>query len=389
MAGYRFYHPTEILFGAGRLNELGGRAARFGKVCLLVTAPKDEEAMRPLYERVKDILVKSGVEVHHCDKVVPNPTIENAESAIRLAESAGAEMVVAVGGGSAMDAAKAAALFYRAGKVDWHRAFSDYGSAFSAYPPVSPHSLPVIAVPTTAGTGSEMTQAMIISDPLEEEKACIFHPDAFPKIALVDPELTLTMPRGLTAATGFDAFCHAFESLMREEASPHTKMFSLGAIQDIARALPRLMRNPKDLALRETMSRAAMWAGISLSNATAAIPHPLSEIIGGIAPRVAHGQALAALYPAFVRFQITKTPEKCAAAARAMNESLARETDAKAAAMLPEILDKLLQDIGLDKKLGELGVTQEEKEKMCGHFLLGVLPFGTREELTAIMREAF
>ncbi len=389
MANYQFHNPVHIHFGAGSLALLGPLAAAYGSRCLLVTTSNDEAPLRPLYDRVKMILFNSGLTVAHFDEVVPNPTIQSVEKAIALARRVGAQVVVAVGGGSSIDAAKAVALFHQKDGVDWHDAFSRFDSPFAAYPPVSAPALPIIAVPTTAGTGSEMTQAMILSDPATDEKACIFHSDAFPAHAVIDSELTLSMPARLTAITGFDAFCHAFESRMRAEASPYTLALAQLAIEDITDALPRLLSDPHSIELREKMSQAAMFAGISLSNAAATVPHPLSEIIGGIAPRIAHGQALACLYPAYIRFQVRKTPEKCAQVARLMDASLKQENNQTAVERLPELVSGFIGRIGLDKTLTQLGVTDGEKEKMLSHFLLGVLPFGTKEELTAILQEAF
>jgi alcohol dehydrogenase class IV len=137
------------------------------------------------------------------------------------------------------------------------------------------------------------------------------------------------------------------------------------------------------------MSVAEMFAGISLSNAAATVPHPLSEVIGGIAPRIPHGQALASLYPSFLRFQITKTPKKCAEIACLFDATLAIRDEATAASHLPKLVEEFLEKLGLNKSLTELGVTDDEKDKMASHFLLGVLPFGTKEELTNILKGAF
>jgi len=389
MQRFKFYNPTRIHFGAGELNNLGSVVKRYGTKCLLVTTTNKEDVLRPLYDRVKTILSDSGVEVIHFDEVVPNPTVQGIEKAISIVKNEGIQSVLAVGGGSSMDTAKSIALFYQPEKIDWDSAYQNFTSPFKAYEPVSDPVLPIITVPTTAGTGSELTQAMIISDETTEEKVCIFHDKVFPKEAIIDVELTLTMPRRLTAMTGFDAFSHAFESYMRDEASVYTKLIGKEAMSNILKALPMLMDDSTNVELRETMSVAEMFAGISLSNAAATIPHPLSEVIGGIAPYIPHGQALACLYPEFVRFQITRTSSKCADIARLIDSSLDNEDDVKAAEQLPTLIEGFLENIGLRKTLTELGVTDVEKEKMENHFLLGVLPFGTKEELTKILKGAF
>lgn len=386
---FTFYHPTRIHFGVDTINNLGDLAAAYGKSCLLVTTSNAETVLSPLYGRAIAILAKSGVRAVHFDEVVPNPTVQSIEKAIRIVRQQGLEMVVALGGGSSIDTAKAIALFHQVEAIDWADAYERYISPFKAYEAVSTPVLPLIAVPTTAGTGSELTHAMVISDETTEEKVCIFHDHVFPRHAVIDPALTLSMPPRLTAITGFDAFSHAFESFLRDEASAYTQLLAGQAIRNILFALPKLMDDPGNLQLRIIMSEAEMFAGISLSNAAATVPHPLSEVIGGIAPRIPHGQALASLYPGFVRFQILKTPEKCAELARMFKPSLQNASVETAAAALPGLVETFLHAIRLDQTLSQLGISKEEQEKLSGHFLLGVLPFGTREELTAVMRAAF
>lgn len=389
MEKFSFYNPTRIHFGKGKLAELGQIVSRYGNHCLLVTTSKEEEALKPLYERTISILEEAGIRVFHFDEAVPNPTIQCVEKAISIVQANGIDCVVACGGGSSIDTAKAVVLFHQQSEIDWNMVFQTYTSPFARYPLLSDHPLPFVAVPTTAGTGSEMTQAAILSNQSTEEKMSVFHDQAFPKEALIDPELTLSMPPRLTAITGFDAFSHAFESYLRSETNIYTRTIGLCAMKLIIEALPQLMHAPNNLSLRSKMSQAAMLAGISLSNAGATIPHPLSEVIGGISPRIPHGQALACLYPAFLRHQANKTPLQCAEIARLFSPALEGKSTQEAADALPELMEQFLDDIGLRKSLYSFGITEEEKEKMLSHFLLGVLPFGTKEELTNIMKGAF
>ncbi len=388
MENFNFRTPTEIHFGAGMVNTLGEKVSKYGKKCLLVTTSDQEAALKPLYDRVIDILIKCEIEVIHFDEVVPNPTVQSIEKAIGIVKSENISVIVAVGGGSSMDTAKAIAVFHGIEKIDWNYMYDNYTSPFADY---ESHGtpLPLITVPTTAGTGSELTQAMIISDETTEDKMCIFHQDAFPLRAVIDSELTATMPARLTALTAFDAFCHAFESYVRKEASPFTRLIGEKSMTTIIETLPKLLNDLGNAEYREMMSLAAMYSGISLANAAATVPHPLSEIIGGIAPRIPHGQALACLYPSFIAFQKTKTPEQCAALARMLDKNLTNASTEDAADKAPELIREFLKSVGIGQGLTELGITAEEKEKMVNHFLLGVLPFGTKEELTAVMEGAF
>lgn len=389
MENFVFYNPTRIHFGAGSLKVLGDVAKKYGNRCMLVTTTKNEDVLRPLYDRVKIILSDAGITVFHFDKAVANPTVQSIEKAIHIVKSKDIKVIIALGGGSSIDTAKAIALFYQPEKIDWEYVYQNYTSPFVDYEPISKPLLPLIAIPTTAGTGSELTQAMVLSDLSTQEKVCIFHNHTFPKESIIDTELTLTLPRGLTAISGFDAFSHSFESYMRKEANVYTQTLGEKAIKNIIYALPRLMDDSTNIEFREMMSVAEMFSGISLSNAAATIPHPLSEIIGGICPHIAHGQALACLYPSYLNFQIRQTPKKCANIARLFDPTLIIDDDSTASKKLPNLVKDFLLKIGLNKTLTELGVTCDEKDKMLSHFLLTVLPFATQDELTTIMREAF
>ena len=281
------------------------------------------------------------------------------------------------------------ALFYGAGQVDWQHVFGEYTSPFTEYEPISDPILPVIAVPTTAGTGSELTQAMVISDPDNAQKMCIFHDKVFPRETVIDPEVMRTLPPYMTAATGFDAFSHAFESYMRESSSPYTRLVGLKAMEIIIGTLPKLLADPNDIELREKMALAAMYAGISLGNAAASMPHPLSEIIGGVTPRIAHGQCLATIYPKYIAFEVERQPGKCADIARLFDPSLCNVNDKQAANSLEKLMVEFLEKIGLNKTLKELGVTLKEMEQITSNFLFDVLPFAPKDVLVGVIKDSY
>lgn len=389
MKTFTVNQPTKLNLGRGKLEEVGDVVKSYGNSCLIVTTPDDIEALRLLYDRVKGILDKAQVRYVHFDEVVPNPSIGGIEKAISIVRKEKLEVILAVGGGSSIDTAKSIALFHEEEKIDWLEVFSKYTSAFENYPLPGRSVLPVIGVPTTAGTGSEMTQAMVISDPEHNDKMCIFHPAAFPKVAIIDPELTITLPTYLTAITGFDAFTHSFESYMRECASPYTKVLGLKSMKTIIETLPKLLKDTSNMDLREDMSLAAAFSGISLSNAAATIPHPLSEVVGGVVPRIPHGQCLACLYPAYLRFQITKEPEKCADIARLMDKKLIEKDEETAANALPELMEEFLKSIGLYNTFSKLGVTKEQLEEMKNNFIFNVLPFAPKDTLLGILVDSY
>lgn len=389
MENFNFYQPTRVHFGAGRLNEVGAVVGKYGKKCMLVTTTNEEAVLRPLYDRVKGLLAGAGIEVVHFDKVVPNPTIVGIEEAIGIVHAENIQVVLAVGGGSSIDTAKSICLFHGAGRVDWGEVFSSYTDPFAEYESPSPVNLPLIAVPTTAGTGSELTQAMVISDQEHNDKECIFHDKAFAKEAIIDPELMRTLPPRMTAITGFDAFTHAFESYLRDCASPYTKMIGLRAMGLIIDTLPRLVNDTGNMELRERMAQAAMFSGISLGNAAACLPHPISEIVGGVAPRLAHGQCLATLYPQFLRWQSTQSVEKCADVARLFDPALAAADDAAAAARLSELMVDFLQRVGLYKSFEEMGLTEDELKEAEACPVFNFLPFAPKDVMVGILHDSF
>lgn len=389
MEQFHFFQPTRIHFGAGVLEQVGQVVTNYGRHCLLVTTSNDEAVLSPLYDRVKGLLTQAGVEVTHFDQVVPNPTIGGIERAIEVVNSKGIDVVLAVGGGSSLDTAKAICLFHGAGKVDWKTVFTAYTDPFARYTAPSPTVLPLVAVPTTAGTGSELTQAMVISDPSCNAKECIFHDKAFPKEAVIDAELTRTLPPRLTAITGFDAFTHSFESYLRDCASPYTKMIGLTSMSLILDTLPKLVADMGNLELREKMSLAAMYSGISLGNAAACLPHPMSEVVGGIAPRIPHGQCLATLYPQYLAYQCTVSVAKCADVARLFDDSLSTRTDKEAAAALPALMTAFLKQVGLYQSFRELGMTDSELAEAESHPVFNFLPFAPKEIIVKIMHDSY
>jgi alcohol dehydrogenase class IV len=389
MNSFNFYQPTRIHFGAGKLDDLGSIAHKYGTRCLLVTTTKEEKALRPLYDRILKILKISGLDVIHFDGVVPNPTIGSIGEAIKLVNRHDIQLIVPVGGGSSLDTAKSISLFYGAGTIDWDSIWSSYTDPFAEYEALSDPILPIVSVPTTSGTGSQLTQAMVISDPDKNEKNCIFHDKVFSKETIIDPELMLTLPRGMTALTGFDAFTHACESYLNDTASPYTSLIGMDAMKTIIETLPVLLKEPGNLALREKMAYADMLAGISLTNAAATIPHPLSEIIGGVVPGIPHGQCLAVVYPEFIDFILESKIEKCAALARLFDPRLEESPDRDAAENLKELILNFLDSIGINKRLSELGVSRKELDLMSRNYLLDILPWASKDVLFSMIANRF
>ncbi len=377
---FNFFTPTQLLFGFGRLKELKDIAPKYGSKCLLVSRPL-EGSLKFTYQRVEKLLNSVNIEVIFFDEIVPNPTIEGIEKGVITAAKNQVDFVLGVGGGSVMDSAKLIALLYHPkGTISWEKAFISYDHPFN-YIASMQHTLPFIAVSTTSGTGSHCTQAAVISDNKKKEKITLFHLDLFPKVAIIDPELMTSVPAGVTAATGFDAFTHAFESYLGGRTSPLTKQMSLQAIELVIKNLPKAIQEPNNIEYRTQLAWADTLAGMCLSNGGADLPHPLGEIIGGICPRIAHGETLAMVYPSFLEYKKNIAPDKFKEIASFLG--LKKEPTQLALKII-----ELLKITKLSSASRRAELTQEEKDEILTHPLLTKLEPKNNNEIISIMKES-
>ena len=357
MKKFNYFQPTEIRFGEGRLEELGEAVSRYGKNCLLVTVPEIPE-FSELFGRAKKILKDKGINVFHFDGVIPNPTVEVVAKGASLAKDNQVEVVVGLGGGSGMDTAKAIAVEATHPGSCW-----DY--IFSSESQPTEKTLPIIAVTTTSGTGSHVTQVAVVTNPEEKYKSALFNNNLYPRISIVDPELVVTLPPHFTATTGFDVFAHAFESYINPNGSPYTDMTALEAIRIVARYLPQAVKEGKNIEARTWMAWADTLGGLSIANAGVTLPHGIGMAIGGHFPHVAHGEALAAIYPAIMRFTYKASPQKFAAVARLFDPSLEGISDELAAGKACEIIDDFLEKIDLKIGLKDLKIPEESLQELA------------------------
>jgi alcohol dehydrogenase class IV len=382
---FNYCQTTELVFGRGRTAELGQIAKRFGNKTLLVTV-KEFPAVRRQYAQVKKILAKAGVKVTHYDGVVPNPTVASIDAGAKLARACGAQSVIGLGGGSSMDSAKAIAVAATHPGSCW-----DY--LFYKKAPTT-KTLPIIAVTTTSGTGSQVTQVAVITNPKTRDKSAIYHPNVFPKVAVVDPELMVTVPRKITAATGFDVFCHAFESAIHPNTSPMTNMMAWEAISLVVKWLPKVLADGTNLDAREAMALADTLGGYSIAAAGVTLPHGMGMAIGGMYPHVAHGEALAIVYPAFVRYTWRNAVPQFARLARILNPTLVRANDRVAAARCEELVTSFLKKIGMRLSLEGMKVPAAELPALARQCM--VLPdykgnprVTTPADMTKLVKESY
>ena len=352
MNNFKYFQPTEIRFGAGRVAEVGEAVARHGRRCLLVTVP-EFPGFAPLISRVKASLAAQGVAFAHFDRVIPNPTTEVVSAGAGMARDFEADVVLGVGGGSSLDAAKAVAVEATHEGSCWDYLF---------FRPTQPteKTLPVVAVTTTSGTGSHVTQVAVVTNPEEKTKSALYHPRLFPKISLVDPELVVTASAHVTATTGFDVFAHAFESYINPGGSAYTDILALEALRIVAKSLLAAVRDGADMTARTSMAWADTLAGLAIANSGVTLPHGIGMAMGGLYPHVAHGEALACIYPAVLRYSWDAAPKKFAVVARLFDESLAGRDDAAAAAAFSGVVESFLRDIGLRIGLEDLKIPEDE-----------------------------
>jgi len=352
MKSFDYYQPTDIRFGWGRVKEVGDIVAQFGEKCLLVTVPV-VDVLAPVFEKVKNSLEDGGVEVFHFDDVVPNPTTDSVNKGVEMAIKNKVDIVLGVGGGSSMDTAKAIAVGATHEGEAWdYRLFSDKK--------ITEKRLPIIAITTTSGTGSQVTPVSVVTNSTEKSKFALVDKLLCPKVSIVDPQLMVTVPKHITASTGFDVFTHAFESYIHKDASVYTDMHALEAIKRVVKYLSVVLEDGSNKEARTEMAWADTLAGLCISNAGTTLPHGIGMAIGGHVPNIMHGQVLAIMYPEFMRYTYKSAIQKFAIIGRILNPELENVSDEVAAEKSCEEMDKFLNKISMHLTLEELNVPEEE-----------------------------
>jgi len=295
---FEFATAGRILFGPGRLTEIGELAAGFGPRALLVTGSNAERA-----EPVIRSLEAAGVSWVSLG-IAHEPTTADVQRGVALARTEGCMLVIGFGGGSPMDGAKAvAALLANGGDP------LDYLEVIGAGRPLTKGSAPCIAVPTTAGTGTEVTRNAVILSPEHGVKVSLRGAGMLPRIALVDPELGYGMSPEVTASTGLDALTQLIEPFVSSRANPMSDAFAREGIRRIARSLRRAYEQGDDRAAREDMSLAAMYSGLAMANAGLGSVHGFAAVIGGVTS-APHGVVCAALLPHAMRVNVRAFRER-------------------------------------------------------------------------------
>jgi alcohol dehydrogenase class IV len=382
---FDYFSPQQITTGLGSVNRVGMLYKSYGKRALLVT---DEVMVKiGIASRVITCLEEAGIAVSVYEQVNDEPSIEHVDAGAKVFIQDKCQFLIALGGGSPIDAAKAI------GAVVTHKTPI---RNFMGLHKIPGPNVPLIAIPTTAGTGSEVTRVTIITDSQEEVKMLILSNYLLPTVAICDAELTVTLPQRLTAAVGLDALTHAIEAYISQKAQPFTDIIALEAIRLISRYLRQAWINGSNLEARHHMMLASTLAGLAFSNSSVALVHGMARPIGACF-HVPHGISNAVLLPTVMRFTVPGNVEKFARIAEAMGEQVADLSIHEAAENAVNAVERLCGDFGMSG-LRSAGVSETELKRLAPKMARDAIASGspgnnpriaTEEEIIQLYMDAY
>ncbi len=379
----RFILNEVSYFGPGSRKELPGVVARLGfKKALVVT---DKGLMKfGVAKQVLDVLDEAKIAYEIYDEVKPNPTVTNVKMGVEALQKAQADFIVAIGGGSSMDTAKGIGI------VSANPEFADVVS-LEGTAPTKHKTVPIIALPTTAGTAAETTINYVIIDETKQKKMVCVDPNDIPCVAIVDAELMYSLPKSLTAATGMDAMTHAIEGLITKAAWEMSDMFEIKAIEMIYRYLPIAVNEPTNPVGRDGMAVAQYIAGMAFSNVGLGVDHGMAHPMSALHD-VPHGVACAILLPTVMRFNAPAALDKYVDIARAIGVYKDGMTKEEAAEAACNGIADLSRRVGIPEHLSELGITEKDIDALADQAIADVCTPGnprdvTRDDIVALYKQ--
>lgn len=368
--------PVNLIFGRGKADKAGEIASAYGKKALIVTGTGSTKRSG-LLDRTVDSLKEAGIDAAVFDKVTQNPLTTTVYEGVAFAEENGCDMILGVGGGSIMDAAKAIAFCcVNDGDVSDYIFGKKQGKG----------SLPIILIPTTCGTGSEGNQIAVLTNPDTKDKKALYTMQIMPSASIVDPDVMKTMPKHILSSVGFDAFTHALEAYTSKKANPITDAQALLAIKLLTENLPKLLCDYENDEAWEAVSLAATLGGMVIGAAGVSAAHGMEHPASGL-KNIVHGRGLAALTPNIVERFAPALPEKFSEVSKLLGGK-----DEKDCA---DGIRRFLKSIDLEVRLGDLGITEYDVEWMtenCMKISAGNLNNAPvvfdREEIALIYRES-
>lgn len=385
MKGAALFKAPIIAYGTGTSQKAGEYAQSFGRRALIVTDTHLDKM--GILEGIKESLTTAQVDFTLFDKVITEPIMEYVEEGLKVFIENNCELIISVGGGSAIDTGKGISVLA-----------SNKGSIrdFEGINKINNPGISHIAIPTTAGTGSEVTAGTIITDSARDVKMLIKSPHIVPRIALVDPQLTLQMPQNITASTGLDALTHAIEAYVSVKAHPITDALSLHAIKLISENLPQAWSDGTNIEARAHMMTAALEAGLAFSNSSVALVHGMARPLGAYF-HIPHGIANATLLATVVEFSILGNARKYAYIAQAMGENTHGLSLMDAAYLAAKAVQRLVESLKIPSLEG-LGVDEGKFNKVVEQMAKDALASGSPdnnprkaslEEIVELYRKAY
>jgi alcohol dehydrogenase len=379
---FDLFLPQRVLFGPGSTYRLGEEAARFGSKVLLVSGKRSLKATGN-FERVTAPLGIAKLQLAYYHGIDPEPTLQKVSALRDYAREEQCDVIMAVGGGSVLDAAKAAAgLFFEEGEV------KDYFYGRE----IIRKKLPWIAVPTTAGTGSEATTNAVLIDEEERKKQSLRHPYWLPDTAVVDPILTMSQPKKLTAWAGLDALTHAVEAYTCRFTNPLSDAVSIEAVRLIVQSIYTAYTVSRNRDARERMMQGSFLAGMAIQNAGVGAVHAIAHAIG-VRYGQPHGMVCGMLLPRVMAFNLPLVEDRYGALGIAAGVVPAGSEVSHAAEKFVQYVNRLVAKLGFPPRIGEIGVAPEDIESLVET----ITPAGslktnprrvTHKELEELLREA-
>ncbi|MGG4402909.1 iron-containing alcohol dehydrogenase [Paenibacillus amylolyticus] len=354
MATHAYYVPPVNLMGRGCLQEAGQMIEQMGIRKALVVSDR-QLITSGVAEQVLSILRKSGLDYVVYDEVQPNPTCQNVHDGLQVFQDHGCDAIISIGGGSPQDAAKGIGIVAtNGGHIREYEGFHQ-----------SKHkSVPLVAVNTTAGTSSEVTINYVITDEERKVKMVMVDRNSLVSLSVNDPELMLSKPASLTAATGMDALTHAVEAMVTPGGFTVTSATAAAAVELIFEYLPRAVRDGSDLEAREHMTYACFLGGIAFNNAGLGYVHAMAHQLGGVYD-LPHGVCNAMLLPYVEELNAKHVPGKFRHIAKAIGMNVKGRSDEECSDYVIEAIRQLSKEVGIPEKLSELGVKDPDVELLA------------------------
>lgn len=369
----RFILNEVSYFGPGARKELPEVLSRMGVKKALVTSDKGLIKVGTT-KMVTDVLDEMGFPYEIYSEIKPNPTVTNVKQGVDAFKASGADCIIAIGGGSSMDTAKGIGI------VANNPEFGDIVS-LEGCAPTKNKSVPIIALPTTAGTGAEVTINYVIIDEERQAKMVCVDPNDIPAVAIVDPELMYSLPKGLTAATGMDALTHAIEGYITKGAWIMSDMYELQAIKMIAENLPIAVEEPTNPVGREGMALAQYIAAQAFSNVGLGLVHGMAHPMGSLHD-IPHGVANALLLPTIMEFNMPTRIEKYGVIAQHMGVDTNGMTPEEAAQAAVDAVRALSVRVGIPQHLSEIGITEADIPALAAQAITDVCTPGNPRDVT-------